>query len=303
MGEPTLQLRQRYYLKHKLGAGQYSCVLKAEAKETSQECAVKIHKAQYTRLDSQLESEIRILKQLDHPNIVKVLDYQIDTTCADAQNFVALEYCPNGELFASIQADGGLPESVTRFYFLQLMSAIDYIHGKGFAHRDLKLENILLDYSFNLRLIDFEFATALINPANGSPNLTSALGTVGYAAPEIHMMVPYSGRSVDIFALGVILFIMATGAPPFAQATVQDNFYRYFCAKKENEFWNSHIGKQTAGRWWTEGDDFKSLVCAMLKKQPNERAPMFAIRDHPWLQGPVASSQEVQAEMSRRQQK
>ena len=89
------------------------------------------------------------------------------------------------------------------------------MHGKGFAHRDLKLENILLDSNYNIKLIDFGFATQLVNPGNGSPNLTQTVGTVGYAAPEIHLMVPYKGREVDIFALGVILFIMATGHPPF----------------------------------------------------------------------------------------
>ena len=89
-----------------------------------------------------------------------------------------------------------------------------YIHSKGTAHRDLKPENIMLDDQFNVRIADFGFA-ATIQGRDGSGSLKTHLGTQAYMAPEIHLILPYSGEAVDLFASAIILFIIYSGSPPF----------------------------------------------------------------------------------------
>ena len=86
---------------------------------------------------------------------------------------------------------------------------MNYVHNKGVTHRDLKPENVLYDDNFNLKIADFGFA-APIEGKDGSGTLKTRLGTESYMAPEIHMKKPYSGSSVDLFASGIILFIMFT---------------------------------------------------------------------------------------------
>lgn len=108
---------------------------------------------------------------------------------------------------------------------MQLLDAVDTLHSKGqVAHLDLKLDNILIDNDYQLKICDFGFADDLRNL------IKSNKGTVGYKAPEIqlHHKAGFQGRSADIFALGVILFIIEFGVPPFSEASKQNSLYRFF---------------------------------------------------------------------------
>ena len=133
---------------------------------------------------------------------------------------LVLEYAQNGELFSIIANTGALPEKVTRFYLHQLLDALEYMHAQGMSHRDLKPDNMLLDKQFNLKLADFGFASK--KPLNETHK-----GTNGYKAPEIHLGEWYSGNYADLFAAGVILFIMHTGHPPFVLPSGTDPYYKY----------------------------------------------------------------------------
>ena len=106
-----------------------------------------------------------------------------------------------------------------------MLLAVHYIHTKGFSHRDLKPENILLDSNFDVKLVDFGFACP-IEGRDGSGTNKSKIGTPGYMAPEIMSGNSYQGQTVDLFALGVILFILFTGGPPFLQTNKNDQFYK-----------------------------------------------------------------------------
>ncbi len=113
------------------------------------------------------------------------------------------------------------------------------MHLRGVTHRDLKPENLLFDSAFNLKMADFGFA-APIGGHDGSGYNRTKLGTESYMAPEIHARKPYIGASVDLFACGIILFIMVTGHPPFIKAEPTDSFYKLLCANRSDLFWNSH---------------------------------------------------------------
>jgi len=125
---------------------------------------------------------------------------------------------------------GKFSEKVTRTYFHQMMNGLHYLHQKGFAHRDIKPENILLSEIFMLKIADFGFSAAL-KGKDGTGVLKTKLGTEGYMAPEIPTK-KYEGKSVDIFAAGVILFIMYAGNPPFEKATPNDPYYKIIKEKK-----------------------------------------------------------------------
>ena len=121
-----------------------------------------------------------------------------------------------------------------------MLQAVHYIHSKGFSHRDLKPENILLDSNYDLKLVDFGFACPL-EGRDGPPGTNSTkIGTPGYMAPEIMSGKPYQGEVVDLFALGVILFITYAGVPPFTQANISDPFYKMIAANRSDLFWKAH---------------------------------------------------------------
>lgn len=124
---------------------------------------------------------------------------------------------PGGELFDYVANSGPFSEAICKYYFKQMLQGIHYIHSKGFSHRDLKPENILLDKMYDIKIVDFGFACPL-SGRDESGFSRSVIGTPGYMAPEIIARQPYQGQVVDLFALGVILFILYSGHPPFGAA-------------------------------------------------------------------------------------
>lgn len=124
-------------------------------------------------------------------------------------SFIVFELAEKGEMFDLIAKSGSFNEIQARFYFIQLMEGLKYCHKCNVTHRDLKPENLLLDQNFDLKIVDFGFAA----PRDGRDQLGylhTKLGTLNYMAPEIHLEAPYDGAEVDLFAAGMILFIMAS---------------------------------------------------------------------------------------------
>jgi|TARA_B110000285_G_C14585354_1_gene364009 serine/threonine protein kinase len=119
---------------------------------------------------------------------------------------------------------GGMGEDAGRYFMSQMIDVLSYMQGKGVVHRDLKLENILVDDQMNLKVADFGFATyKKIN------RLKSYRGTMTYMAPEIKEGKQYDGREIDIFSTGVILFIIVQGIFPFKEAKKDEYFYNLLC--------------------------------------------------------------------------
>ena len=165
-----------------------------------------------------------------------------------------------------------------------MLLAVHYIHTKGFSHRDLKPENILLDSNFDVKLVDFEYCPLEVR--DGSGINSSKIGTPGYMAPEI--MEGNQGQNVDLFALGVILFILYAGSPPFRQAIMSDQYYKLIASNRSDLFWAAHEKAHPAG-FFTE--DFKNLMTCMLQKDPHKRLCVDDIIGHPWMtNGSTASA-------------
>ena len=207
-----------------------------------------------------------------------------------------LEFAPCGELFDYIETGEPLSEPVARYYFKQLLCAVDYIHHKRFSHRDLKPENILLDHEYNLKIADFGYVSK-------TEISRRQLGTEGYKAPEIHLGRDYRGKKVDLFAAGVILFMMVTQHQPFEKALPSDPFYRLICGKRPDLFWAFHIESvQGEGRACHISEELMDLIAWMLNPYPEERPSIEEIKGHAWMAGKVASAAEAVADFKSRKE-
>jgi len=152
------------------------------------------------------------------------------------------------------------------------MSALDTCFKLGYCHRDLKPDNLLFDRQFNLKMADFGFSTCLVNKNNPDQHkLYTMLGTKGYMAPEIHERKPYVGSEVDLFACGVILFIMRTTAPPFRNAEMKDGHYAML-QKKPKKFWK--LAKRYVDKRDPLSDEFIDLVNSLLSYDAKKRYTM-----------------------------
>lgn len=118
-------------------------------------------------------------------------------------------------------------------------------------------------------------------------------------APEIHMRKPYNGASVDLFACGIILFIMVAQHPPFSIAKPEDPFYKLICANRLDLFWKSHQKNKPEGFF---SASFKSLINGLLQFEPSHRPSMAEVMEHPWYKGETASLEHCQAEFVERKQ-
>lgn len=204
-------------------------------------------------------------------------------------------------MFDFLSTTGRFSEDICRFFFRQLIEALDHCHSKGFAHRDIKPENLLFDENFNILLADFGFST-LMSGKDGSGKLRTILGTDNYMAPEIHSKAPYIGSSVDLFAAGIILFIFYTGHPPFNHAKATDSYYNLICMNNHEKFWAFHARKKPNGiNFFSK--DFMNLINAMLAFDPTQRPSIAEIKAHPWYKGHVPSHVEVIQEFTQRKAK
>ncbi|XP_078675693.1 MAP/microtubule affinity-regulating kinase 3-like isoform X28 [Branchiostoma floridae x Branchiostoma belcheri] len=199
----------KYRLLKTIGKGNFAKVKLARHVPTGKEVAIKIiDKTQLNPSSLQkLFREVRIMKMLNHPNIVKLFEV-IET---EKTLYLVMEYASGGEVFDYLVAHGRMKEKEARAKFRQIVSAVQYCHQKRVVHRDLKAENLLLDSDMNIKIADFGFSNEF-TPGN---KLDTFCGSPPYAAPELFQGKKYDGPEVDVWSLGVILYTLVSGSLPF----------------------------------------------------------------------------------------
>jgi len=206
----------KYRLLKTIGKGNFAKVKLAKHIPTGKEVAIKIiDKTQLNQGSLQkLFREVRIMKILDHPNIVKL--FQVIET--EKTLYLVMEYASGGEVFDYLVLHGRMKEKEARAKFRQIVSAVQYCHQKRIIHRDLKAENLLLDSEMNIKIADFGFSNEF-TPGN---KLDTFCGSPPYAAPELFQGKKYDGPEVDVWSLGVILYTLVSGSLPFDGSTLRE---------------------------------------------------------------------------------
>eukprot|EP00127_Corallochytrium_limacisporum_P000022 Clim_evm1s2 gene=Clim_evmTU1s2 len=190
-----------------LGMGTFGAVVRATHRLTNKVVAIKI--ISHESKNSTMDREIQILKHCDHHNIAKL--YEIIS--APKHTFLVMEYLSGGELFDYVCDNGvyGLSENEARKYFRDVCSAVAYLHSRNIVHRDLKLENLLLDNEGHIKLIDFGLSNFMSKPER----MNTLCGSPMYMSPEMYIGGQYDGPEQDIWSLGVILYVLVVGRFPF----------------------------------------------------------------------------------------
>eukprot|EP01133_Synstelium_polycarpum_P002627 gene2627-3021_t len=200
-----------YEIGKTLGNGSFGKVKLGTNIFTKEKVAVKFIKENKLSIKQKetVHREIEIMRLLDHPNIVKLLD--VIEKKEDSMTFLIVEYISGGELFDYIVAREYIKEKEARKFFRQIISAVEYCHSNLIVHRDLKPENLLLDADGNVKISDF----GLSNVISPGKMMDSFCGSPLYAAPEILKAEKYLGPPIDIWSLGVILYAVLCGSLPW----------------------------------------------------------------------------------------
>lgn len=258
-----------YFMERTLGSGGYAEVRKATHKASGAFRAIKsiiIADCDSEEIEKLLK-EVSILKILDHPNIIRV--YEVFQN--KAKLFIVTELCTGGELFDRIKEMKKFSENQAAKYMLDIVSAVMHCHQRGIVHRDLKPENLLFENEnegSTLKLIDFGTSRYF----SADRKMKKLIGTYYYMAPEV--MTGEYDEKCDVWSLGVILFIMLSGVPPFNGRTDKE-----IATKIQNApllFQGSN--------WATVSDEAKTLIMKMLKKTPSTRISTEDVFNSPWLQ-------------------
>ncbi|KAJ3315249.1 hypothetical protein HDV04_003642 [Boothiomyces sp. JEL0838] len=263
-----------YRLGRTIGEGEFGKVKLGYHITTGEEVAIKfIKKESVTTTEKRfkLQREISILRTVSHPNLVHL----IEVIENDTHIGMVLEYASGGELFEYILSRQNLSEKEAAKFFFQLIDGVSFLHHNGYVHRDLKLENLLLDKNRNMIITDFGFAN-FYQPM-GDRILSTSCGSPVYAAPELVVNDEYIGELADIWSCGVILYAMVCGSLPFDDDPENEdgeNMAQLYKHIYESEL--TFPVKLSA--------ECKHLLRRILNTNPNERATMQEIKSHKWLQ-------------------
>jgi len=268
----TGSLKENYKLDKVLGEGSFAVVRKGIKKSTNEEFAVKIIDKTNLESDDQLalQTEVEILSQIDHPNIVKLHEIYDEKTRFN----MVMELMTGGELFDRIVEKEHYSEKEAADTIRPVVDAIRYCHSMGIAHRDLKPENLLYattDPNSIIKITDFGLAKVINNDL-----MTTACGTPGYVAPEILIGKGYD-NAVDYWSIGVIIYVMLCGFPPF----FEDSNEKLFDAIKKGEY------EFPSPQWDQISDYAKDLIKKLLVVDPYKRLDADGILKHPWIVGDV----------------
>ncbi|XP_033240816.1 serine/threonine-protein kinase par-1 isoform X2 [Drosophila pseudoobscura] len=252
-----------YDIERTIGKGNFAVVKLARHRITKNEVAIKIiDKSQLDQINLQkVYREVEIMKRLKHPHIIKL--YQVMET--KNMIYIVSEYASQGEIFDYIAKYGRMSESAARFKFWQIISAVEYCHKKGIVHRDLKAENLLLDCSMSIKIADFGFS----NHFKPGELLATWCGSPPYAAPEVFEGKQYTGPEIDIWSLGVVLYVLVCGALPFDGSTLQSLRDRVLSGRFRIPFFMS--------------SECEHLIRRMLVLEPTRRYTIEQIKHHRWM--------------------
>ncbi|XP_071957874.1 serine/threonine-protein kinase SIK2-like [Antedon mediterranea] len=252
-----------YDIDKTLGKGNFAVVKLAKHRITKSQVAIKI--IDKTKLDEsnlkKVYREVHIMKNLNHPHVIKL--YQVMET--KSMLYLVTEYAQNGEMFDYLDKNGRMSEKEAGQKFGQIVSAVDYCHKHNVVHRDLKAENLLLDGNMNVKIADFGFS----NYFTVGKHLATWCGSPPYAAPEVFEGQQYEGPQLDVWSLGVVLYVLVCGALPFDAKTLPQLKERVLAGRFRIPYFMS--------------SECEHMIRKMLVVDPSKRYSMQQIQQHKWM--------------------
>ncbi|KAF2740422.1 Pkinase-domain-containing protein [Polyplosphaeria fusca] len=264
-----LQTVGNYTLGKLIGKGSFGKVYLATHKLTN---GSKVVLKSAKRDDANLAREIHHHRQFLHPHIARLYEVMVTESLV----WLVLEYCPGDELYNYLLEHGAIEPTKVQKIFTQLVGAVSYVHNKSCVHRDLKLENILLDKHENVKLVDFGFTREY---EGKSSYLQTWCGTVCYSAPEMLKGERYAGEKVDVWSLGIILYALLAGELPFDDDN--ETVTKMKILKEEPNYPDSFPPQAT------------ELIKQLLSKRPILRPNLADILQSPWLAEHAPRQQEI----------
>ncbi|XP_074444922.1 serine/threonine-protein kinase DCLK2 isoform X1 [Larus michahellis] len=280
----SFTILEKYKVGKVIGDGNFAVVKECVERSTGKEFALKIiDKAKCCGKEHLIENEVSILRQVKHPNIIMLIE-EMDTP---TELFLVMELVKGGDLFDAITSSTKYTERDGSAMVYNLASALKYLHGLNIVHRDIKPENLLVceypDGTKSLKLGDFGLATVVEGP------LYTVCGTPTYVAPEIIAETGY-GLKVDIWAAGVITYILLCGFPPFrSENNLQEDLFDQILVGKL-EFPSPY--------WDNITDSAKELISLMLHVNAEARYTAAQILSHPWVSDDASQENNMQAEVT-----
>jgi len=280
------ELIGHYIVTDTLGSGSFSTVKLAYDKVTENKYAIKIiDKKKFGAKKEELimiQTEIDIMRMIEHPNIISLHEVFEDKTTKKI--YLVMELVTGGELFDRIVEKGSYSEKDASELISKVISAVKYLHKKGIIHRDLKPENLLYaspDEDAEIKLADFGLSK-IVGLDEESAITNTTCGTPGYVAPEVLRMKGYD-RSVDMWSIGVILYILLCGFPPF----YEDNTAKLFQTIMDGKY------DFPDPEWTNISDSAKDLIQRMLTVDAKKRITADEALEHPWILGHTAKEDKL----------
>ena len=252
-----------YLLGSTIGEGEFAAVKAAYNMRTKTYVAIKCFRPRsghYMMLDEQIMREMMAAKGLIHDHIVSIHE----AIMYGNRVFLVMEYCPNGDLRQYINKSGALPESRARQFFGQLCLGVRKIHSMDLVHRDLKLENILIDSKLKLKIGDFGCARRQMDKT-----LHTITGSYAYGAPELVQGNEYNGKKADVWSMGIILFAMVAGKLPY---TDKGSLKQMLKKRSKPPHYPAHLSINC-----------RHLISGMLNYVSSMRLHLEEVMCHPWL--------------------
>ncbi|OHS93300.1 CAMK family protein kinase [Tritrichomonas foetus] len=256
---------EKYNLGHTLGKGSFSLVKEGQDTETKLKYAIKIIPKTNMNTPQDIERfdrEVRVILKMNHPGIIKIFDFLVDNNFF----YLVMELCSGDTLVKQIPPPGTIDEERAKPIFKQILDVIKYIHEQGIAHRDLKLENALLDTKGHIKLIDFGFSRF----ADPGQMFATPCGSPAYAAPEVIGGSSYDGKAADMWSCGVLLFSLVTGELPWKAGNRVQVF-----GQIQNGSFEMPEGLSKF---------CKDLISKLLVPEANLRLTAEQAYSHPWMQ-------------------
>jgi len=292
-----------YTLEKAIHAGKSNIrILKAINQASKETVAIKLFpKSKSRKSMPNFFNEERSASKLSHPHILKYHAFYEDALIQLGKeefkeySAIVMEYIPYGDLFGLV-SQRSISEKLARTIFKQVLSAIKYLHSQNLAHLDIKLENVLVDVDEGVKVIDFDACESTLD---GSKTVTLNKGSPGYRAPEFVKGTAENLLAGDIYSLGIVLFILVVGTPPYNEVEKGGKFTfdkHYEVMRTDvKKFWRVQDSYREADGRVKLSKNFKEIVEAMLREDPTKRPTITELERMSWLQGDTYNEEEIEA--------